>query len=249
MAIDEFLATRLIPSDKIPIFRIYGWQPYAISLGYGQKREALNLIKCRQDGFDVVRRPTGGRAVFHAEEITYSVIIPKMSAYYSPDILTMYNAISRGLAAGLRLSGIKAELVKREKKDSKSSAYKNDIPCFSFSAQYEIAVNNKKLVGSAQRRFQQAVLQHGSILAGDAHLKIVDYVVFVSDNEKEHFRKELEQNTISIFQIINRQPDQQELIKNLKQGMQENFNIKFIARQLTPHELKEADNMCKIYLN
>lgn len=249
MAIDEFLATRLVPLEQVPVFRIYAWQPYAISLGYGQKREALDVKKCEEDGFDIVRRPTGGRAVFHAEEITYSVIIPITSASYSPEILAMYKTISRGLSAGLRLSGINAELVKREIKESKSSAYKNNIPCFSFSAQYEIAFNNKKLVGSAQRRYKQAVLQHGSILTGNFHMKLVDYILFISESEKEHFRIGLEKSTISIFQIINCEPDQQMLVENLKLGMQQSFDIEFIERQLTPQDLKEVDKMIINYLN
>ena len=135
MAIDEVLATRIVSKEKIPIFRVYGWQPYAISLGYGQDPKKLDLNKCKQDGIDVVRRPTGGRAVFHAEEITYSVIIPKGSALYSSDILSTYNLISRGLSAGLRLFGIDAQLVKRRIEEKKSASYKNDVPCFSFSAQ------------------------------------------------------------------------------------------------------------------
>ena len=249
MAIDEVLATRIVSKEKIPIFRVYGWQPYAISLGYGQDPKKLDLNKCKQDGIDVVRRPTGGRAVFHAEEITYSVIIPKGSALYSSDILSTYNLISRGLSAGLRLFGIDAQLVKRRIEEKKSASYKNDVPCFSFSAEYEIAYVNKKLVGSAQRRYENSILQHGSILTGTSHLKLADYIIFSDELSRRRFKDELEKRTISIFQILNRIVDQNKVIENLKLGMQNSFNISLIDKQLTPQEIDEVNKVIETYLN
>ena len=248
MAIDEVLATWVVPQERVPIFRVYGWQPYAISLGYGQNPNELDLQKCEQDEIDVVRRPTGGRAVFHAEEITYSVIFPKQSQFYSPDILSMYNLISQGLLAGLRLLGIQVELIKRNRNSQKSSSYKNNIPCFSFSADYEIVYQNRKLVGSAQRRYENSVLQHGSILTGTRHLNLSDYISFSDESARVHFKNELASKTISISQILNHQPNLNKLIKNLKLGMQQNFNINFITKQLTPQEINEVHKKSKTYL-
>jgi len=247
MAIDEVLATRIVPEQKAPIFRVYGWRPYTISLGYGQNLNDLNLQKCRHDGIDVVRRPTGGRAVFHAEEITYSVIIPKDSKFYSPDILTTYNLISKGLLAGLHLFGVNAELIDRRNSESKSSHYKNTISCFSSSAKYEIAYDKKKLVGSAQRRYENSVLQHGSILTGKYHLKLPEYIFLPDNSKREIFKRALDKKTISISQILDQRVDHNKLINSLKTGMRNIFNIEFEEKQLTPHEVHEANKLIEKY--
>ncbi len=247
MAIDEVLATQVVPKEKIPVFRIYGWQPYAISLGYGQNLKDLNLRKCQQDGIDVVRRPTGGRAVFHAEEITYCVIIPKESKFYSTDILTTYNLISKALLFGLCSFGINAQLKKRLTNNNKNGAYKNDVPCFASSAEYEIVFENKKLVGSAQRRYENSILQHGSILTGTNHLKLADYINFSNELSKKRFKGELEKKTISISQILNQIVDQNKLIESLKFGIQKSFTIQLIEKQLTPQVVNEVNKIIEKY--
>ncbi|MFZ5516757.1 MAG: lipoate--protein ligase family protein [Candidatus Zhuqueibacterota bacterium] len=241
MAIDEVLTTKSVPADKSSIFRIYGWKPYAISLGYNQDANELNLAKCKKNGIDIVRRPTGGRAVLHAEEVTYSVIIPKNSDFYSQDILATYNKISEGLLAGLLLAGVKAELVERFANETeKSSAYKNSIPCFSHSAKYEIAVQNKKLVGSAQRRYENAILQHGSILVGKYHLHLAEYIRQVDENHVLVFQQAMEKKTISISEVLPHAISYDKLIWAIKTGFQQHFNIHFFEGQLTPRERIEV---------
>ena len=247
MAIDEVLATQSVPGDKRAVFRVYQWQPYAISLGYNQNPDDLNLEKCRHDNIDVVRRPTGGRAVLHAEEVTYSVIIHRDSDFFSPDILTTYNRISEGILRGLHRFGVDAELVQRLPEDEKSSAYKNKIPCFSGAARYEIAWQNKKLVGSAQRRYEHAMLQHGSILVGTFHLGLANYIAAMSDAQIKKFRKTLEEKTISISQVLKKDVRYDQLIWALKNGFQECWNIDFLEGQLTPREQSEANKLVKKY--
>ncbi|MCI0493937.1 lipoate--protein ligase family protein, partial [candidate division KSB1 bacterium] len=247
MAIDEVLATQSVPHDKRSILRIYQWEPYAISLGYNQNPDDLDLEKCKRDNIDVVRRPTGGRAVLHAEEITYSVVIPKESDFFSPDILTTYNRISEGILAGLNLFGVKAELVQRLPGDEKSSSYKNKIPCFSGAAKYEIVYQNRKLVGSAQRRYETAILQHGSILVGTFHLRLANYVAAMKPAQVKKFQQALEEKTISISQILTGKIHYDKLIRAIKNGFQECCNIDFLEGQLTPHELAEAKKLVKKY--
>ncbi len=245
MAIDEVLARRSVPQNKTPVFRVYQWNPYTISLGYNQDLRDLCVEKCEHDGIGIVKRPTGGRAVLHAEEMTYSVIIPNESEFFSEDILATYNRISLALLNGIRLYGVKAEFVKRSVENEKSSAYKNDVPCFSTSAKYEIAYENNKLVGSAQRRYQNSVLQHGSILTGDFHLKLAEYIATDKNGGRELFRKALEKKTTSISQILSTNVDEVRLIDALKKGFEKSFNIKLVKSQLTPQELKEVKKSLK----
>ncbi len=248
MAIDEVLATRSVLHDKMSIFRVYRWQPYSISLGYNQDPNDLDLEKCRRDEIDVVRRPTGGRAVFHAEEVTYSIIIPKESDFYSSDILTTYNKINKGILDGLHLIGVKAELVERSIGESeKSSVYKDKIPCFSKSAKFEIAFQGKKLVGSAQRRYENSILQHGSILVGSFHLRIAEYIKALKGARVERFQQALAEKTISISQILSAKINYDRIMWAIKTGFQQCFDIYFFEGQLTPHENAEAQKLIKKY--
>jgi lipoate-protein ligase A len=248
MAIDEVLATKSVPHDKRAIFRVYRWQPYAISLGYNQDPNDLALEKCKQDNIDIVRRPTGGRAVLHAEEITYSIIIPKESEFYSADVLSTYNRINQGILKGLHLIGVKAELVERlADEKEKSSTYKDKIPCFSKSAKFEIAYQGKKLVGSAQRRYENSILQHGSILVGTFHLRLADYIATLKGSRVEKFRQALTEKTISISQILPTRINYDKIIWAIKTGFQQSFNIYFLEGQLTPHENAEVQKLVKKY--
>ncbi len=248
MAIDEVLATKTVPKDNWSIFRVYQWQPYAISLGYNQDPNDLDLEKCQQDHIDVVRRPTGGRAVLHAEEITYSIIVPKNSDFYSREILTTYNRINKGILEGLLLLGVKAELVEHVVAEKKSRA-KESIPCFSRSAKFEIAYEGKKLVGSAQRRYEQSILQHGSILVGTFHLRLADYIKALKGVRAERFRQALAEKTISISQILSTPVNYDRLVWALKTGFQRCFGIHFFEGQLTPQEYAEAQRLAKKYQN
>lgn len=249
MAIDEVLATKIVPVEQTPVFRVYRWQPFTISLGYNQNPAELNLEACRRDGIEIVKRPTGGRAVFHAEEVTYSVILPRGAKLFTADILTTYNLINEGLLAGLKLYGVKAELVQRYETGKKSSDYKNQIPCFSSSAKYEIAVANKKLVGSAQRRYENSLLQHGSILTGAFHLKLADYVLLQDVQQVKRFRKALQEKTISISEITSTEVVWDEMVAALRQGLHKKFSINFFESKLTPLEVAEVKRRISTYPN
>jgi len=247
MAMDEVFATEIVPREKISVFRIYRWKPYAISLGYHQNSRQLRLDKCRKDGIDVVRRPTGGKAVLHAQELTYSVIISRESKFYAEDILTTYNRISMGLLAGLKLFNVDAKLVERYDGSGKSSNYKHSIPCFSHSAKYEIAVNDKKLVGSAQRRYENSILQHGSILIGPFHLKLADYILFKNKEQANSFRTELGQKTTFISEILAAPVDWEALAEAIKTGIQNYFQIELVKSQLSPRESAEVKKARETY--
>jgi lipoate-protein ligase A len=166
MAIDEQLLTQALLPGAVPVLRFYSWDPPAVSLGRFQRREtAVDAEACRRTGVEIVRRITGGRAVLHNAELTYSIVSPEKNPLFPPDVIGAYKVIAAGLLAGLRNLGIPAELVTRTnrhaglvKKDTR------DPSCFSSPSWYEIVVAGKKIVGSAQRRIPGAFLQHGSIL-------------------------------------------------------------------------------------
>ena len=166
MAVDEELLERAQAGENTPVLRLYTWDPPAVSLGRFQRiEESVNADACRRHGFDIVRRVTGGRAVLHLHELTYSITARTDNPFFPPNVLGTYRVIATGLLAGLGNLGLKAEIVAR---GGRHAALVNtttkDPACFSSPSWYEIVINGKKIIGSAQRRLANAFLQHGSIL-------------------------------------------------------------------------------------
>ena len=166
MAVDEELLARAQAGEDRPVLRFYAWQPPAVSLGRFQKSEtAVNVEACKRLGFDIVRRITGGRAVLHNKELTYSIIARTDNPLFPGNVLGTYKVIAAGLLAGLRNLGIPAEIVSRGGRHAdRVDKNAKDAACFSSPSWYEILVQGRKIVGSAQRRVSGAFLQHGSIL-------------------------------------------------------------------------------------
>jgi lipoate-protein ligase A len=166
MAVDERLLEEAAKGNAVPVLRFYTWDPPAVSLGrFQDEASSVNLAACRKHGIDVVRRITGGRAVLHWRELTYSVISPIDNDLFPNDVLGTYKVLAKGLLEGFRRLGVHAEMVSPSgdraamvQRDPKEPA------CFSCPSWYEILVHGRKIVGNAQRRLAGAFLQHGSIL-------------------------------------------------------------------------------------
>lgn len=166
MRIDEELLEQARKPGALPVLRLYTWDPPAVSLGRFQRSgTAVNAEACADRGIDIVRRITGGRAVLHNRELTYSIAAPDGDPLFPPDVLGTYRVIARGLLAGLQNLGIPAELVTRT--SGHAGLVKKtdrDPSCFSSPSWYEIVARGRKIAGSAQRRVPGAFLQHGSVL-------------------------------------------------------------------------------------
>lgn len=173
MAVDEAMLEAAEAGGAPPTLRLYRWQPPAVSLGYFQEWErAVNEAACREAGVDVVRRPTGGRAVFHHDEVTYSVVLPPGHPMAGRTVMEGYRRISEALLAGLRRLGIEAELAQPPAVPQGRGREALAGACFDAASRYELEWRGRKIAGSAQvRRASGAVLQHGSIpLRFDADL-------------------------------------------------------------------------------
>lgn len=163
MALDEALLESVAGGQSAPILRLYGWAPPTVSLGYFQRgNSVVNLSACREYGYDVVRRSTGGRAVLHDREVTYSVIAPNHDEIFSGGISDNYHIIAQGLLALVRSFGIEAEIAGGRQKAPQGGDAAHNV-CFFSPAFSELVYAGCKLVGSAQRRLENAFLQHGSI--------------------------------------------------------------------------------------
>jgi len=161
MALDEALYEAVARGESPPVLRLYRWDPATVTLGYAQRSDdAINFTACRELGFDVVRRSTGGRAVFHHREVTYALIAPIDHPLFTGGILESYRAISGPLQRMLAELGVRADLVPARRSGSRTDVH--DI-CFTAPASYELSVGSHKIAGSAQKRNDRAFLQHGSI--------------------------------------------------------------------------------------
>jgi lipoate-protein ligase A len=192
---------------------------------------------------DVVRRPTGGRAVFHAEEVTYSVVIPRTSDFFSKQIQTVYNQIGHGLVCSLRLLGVKAELQKGTVDLKNHYDQRESVACFSVTSRYEVMVNNKKIIGSAQRHISGNILQHGSILTGSAHSRLPDFLNHISPDAKQKMRTMLENRTSNICQCLGDDVSYEDISLALKRGMSEVLSIQFEPACLSEEEKQLVDKM------
>ncbi len=163
MAVDEALWRSRQAGAGSPTLRFFAWSPPTVSLGYGQPLDrAIDVDACRRLGVGLVRRPTGGSAIYHdgpERELTYSVVATTDDLGAAPDLLATYNWIALALCRGLQALGAAAEIVPVPEADGPTPAF-----CFARTGRYEIEIAGRKLVGSAQRRLGACFLQHGSIL-------------------------------------------------------------------------------------
>jgi lipoyl(octanoyl) transferase len=166
MAVDEAVLLAVSEGKSPPTVRFYGWNPATLSIGYFQRGDGeVELERLQELGLGFVRRPTGGRAVLHDRELTYSITVPEEYPGIPKRVTEAYRVLSEGLLQGFRLLGLQAEMVdlgseeERDKYDAPGSS-----ACFDSPSWYELVVEGKKAAGSAQVRQKGVVLQHGSIL-------------------------------------------------------------------------------------
>ncbi len=223
MELDIFLS-KICKEDE-SFFRLYRWKPYTISLGANQSEEDIDTEKCKLDNIGVVKRPTGGRAILHAEELTYSLILP---LNYGLSAREIYNKVSVTLSAALakynsKLSSVELENIQPNFKqllDNPSGAL-----CFASTAKSEVKFNGKKLIGSAQRRMSNVVLQHGSILCGKKHAELPDYLI--NKTNITELKIELANKTTEIESITNQKTDYSSLSKSIISQFENDWNFNF----------------------
>ena len=165
MAVDEALLCEVSEAQAPPQthLRFYQWRCPTVSLGLSQKPEqVINLDYCRSHGIEIVQRPTGGKAVLHDRELTYSVVSNDSAFFPSANIGKTYCRIASALQRGFRLLGLETTLAAETGKRSATGPLSS--ACFALSGHHEVLWQGRKLVGSAQRRRKNAFLQHGSIL-------------------------------------------------------------------------------------
>ena len=245
MAIDESLFVSCQRKKSPPTIRFYGWTPPAVSLGYFQKVEnAVDLKACARWGVDVVRRLSGGRAVLHHKELTYSVVCPEGTPPFTSTILETYKIISECLMSALKELSLDVKWVTfRNKHTSSDRNHKRTASCFSAPSWYEITVEDKKICGSAQKRGGGIVLQHGSILIEhDAEMLAA---VLSSKKDTQALRAEVCSTTTSINCHLNKKIDFCGLKTLVAEKFEARLGITLQKGELTDYELTLKEHLLK----
>ncbi|GAB4536524.1 MAG: lipoate--protein ligase family protein [Anaerolineales bacterium] len=202
MAVDEAILEAAGRGEVPPTLRLYAWEPPCLSLGYAQPFEDVDLDGLRSNGWEVVRRPTGGRAILHTDELTYAICGPHDVPLLQGSVLESYHRISVALLNALHLLGAPAESAPAPQV-APGSDPKGPV-CFEVPSSYEITASGKKLIGSAQARKQIGVLQHGSLpLYGDL-TRITRALSFPNEASRQRAAERLMRRATTLEGVLGR---------------------------------------------
>lgn len=244
MAIDEAILRETIRNKKPPTLRFFGWDPVAVSIGYFQElKKEINFNLCQLRGVDVVRRMTGGKAVYHCDEITYSLTAQNSDKSFPNDILGTYEIISRCLAHGLSLLGINAQLAKSDSGTMKKRSAMASC-CFSVPSGKELLVDGKKICGSAQIRTHGNFLQHGSMLLS---FNSVNTAAFTLPSDISETCQKLRNSVTAINELIPSPVSAEDTCSALQNGFISNLGIDLSEEPLTSAERELAVQLLKKY--
>lgn len=245
MALDEAILEAAGRGEVPPTLRLYAWQPACLSLGYAQPVTDVDLAELHTNGWQLVRRPTGGRAILHVDELTYSVSGPQTEPRLAGSVLESYKVLSRALLSALQLLNIPAE--SKEKPtillstpvDQSVNGNLNPV-CFEVPSNYEITVQGKKLVGSAQARRKEGVLQHGSLpLFGDL-TRITQALVFEDQATRERARERILLRATTVESILGKILPWDDVADAYTRAFRESLNLELQLGEITPAENERA---------
>ncbi|MGM9920066.1 MAG: biotin/lipoate A/B protein ligase family protein [Bhargavaea sp.] len=232
MAMDDALlelhSKGLIP----PVVRFYEWNPATLSIGYFQKAaEAVDLEKVREMGLGFVRRPTGGRAVLHDRELTYSIIVSESHPDMPETVTEAYRVISAGLLEGFRNLGLQAEFAvpaSREERDALKQP--KSAVCFDAPSWYELVVEGRKAAGSAQTRQKGVILQHGAIPVSMDLDKLVSVFHFPTEDHRRRMKEKLAKKAVSIEELSGRHMEMAEVTDAFRSGFEQALDVELIKK-------------------
>jgi lipoate-protein ligase A len=223
--------------------RLYQWKPPCITIGCMQKAtDLLDFQSLKRDGVAWIKRPTGGRAVLHDHDITYSCIFPVSAASMGKNVMETYSIISKCLMAGLENAGIKCNSIDSFS-NLREARREIKLPCFLAPNRREIMANGKKLIGSAQKRIADAVLQHGSIPITDAYRRLPNYLQ-LSETQRKIQKELLAQKSICLKEIdpVLKLPNMR---KALIKGFTTSLPFEAIEKPWTDEEIEKIVAMAK----
>ena len=245
MAADEAMLIGCQSETGRPTLRFYGWNPPAVSIGYFQRLATeIDQEVCRKLGIDIVRRLTGGRAVLHEQELTYSLVVRENEPCIPTTVTESYRFFSRAIMAGLARLGIAAEMKSPELQRGKPRSHAS-AACFDAPSHYEITVAGRKLVGSAQVRREGVLLQHGSILLSLQPERMAAVLQSAKTDRDEMLALELAEKAIGLDEVLGRPIDPADVAVAIRAGFEAQCDLRFQADVWTESELSCIDELVK----
>lgn len=215
-----------------------------MSIGYFQKAaDEVNIDKCRTEGIDVVRRLTGGRAVLHDAELTYSVVVRENDPLIPATITASYRYFSEGLLAGLNKLGIDARMTIPSAAYGQTKRRHASAACFDAPSHYEITAQGRKLVGSAQVRKEGVILQHGSILLTFNPVLVASLLNLPSIEKQNLVAEMLAKRAVSVKEILGREISWESACQAMTEAFGAALDVELEPGQLSEKEQAEASEL------
>ncbi|MFN8379190.1 MAG: octanoyltransferase [Anaerolineae bacterium] len=234
MAVDEALLRTIGAGEAPPTLRLYDWQPPTLSLGFGQPLHDVDETRLEEHGWGLVRRLTGGRAILHTDELTYSITLPIGHRLAQGSVIESYRRISAALAAAAQNLGATTQAERAAERGAASAV------CFETPSHYELTVGGRKLAGSAQARRHDGLLQHGALpISGDLG-RIVDALAFEDDAARERARARVEARTITLSRAAGRLITWDEVADALTHAVETEFSVCLERGELSTAEATQA---------
>jgi lipoate-protein ligase A len=237
MAVDEAILVGVGNGGSPPTLRLYAWAPPCLSLGYAQPFSDVDIPQLQ------ARRPTGGRAVLHTDEITYSVIAPLEEPRVAGTVLETYHRLAQALVEALNEIGSKVEI----NENSAGSHYSRSNPvCFEIPSTYEITVGGRKLLGSAQARRKEGVLQHGSLpLSGDL-TRILQVLAFPNEKSRADATERLLLRAMTLEAALNRKVSWDEAAQAFVKAFGKVLSLDLQPGELTVDEIRRTEELVRV---
>lgn len=236
MALDQAILESVAAGHAPPTLRLYAWQPPCLSIGHAQPLSDIDLDRLAERGWDWVRRPTGGRAILHTDELTYAVILPARHPLVAGSVVDGYRRLSQGLTAALTRLDVPTEL------HPTPPAPKDRLNpiCFEVPSAYELTFQGKKLIGSAQVRRGAGVLQHGSLpLWGDIS-RICEVLRFPDEASRRQAAARLAARATTLEACLGRAISWEEVATAVAEGFAQVFRLDWASEACLPEEIERA---------
>ena len=239
MAVDESILEHIGRRESLPTLRLYAWEPACLSLGYAQPYADVDETRLRERGWEVVRRPTGGRAILHTDELTYSVTAPADEPSVAGSLLESYNRLATALLAAVHSLGLPVEM-----KEGSSPNHETPNPvCFEVPSAYEITVQGKKLIGSAQARRKESVLQHGSLPLTGNLARITEALVFAGEPARQDASRRLLEHATTVETVLGRRVPWDEAAQAFIHAFEEKLSLSLEEGVLLEREQERIETL------
>lgn len=235
MALDSAILAAVGRGEAPPTLRLYRWDPPCLSLGYSQSPTDVDLFRLEERGWDLVRRPTGGRAILHTDELTYAVIGSRDEARLQGSLMDSYRRISQALYQALETLGLPVEV-----HQGKNPLAHQQPVCFENPSDFEITVGGKKIIGSAQARKKEGILQHGSLpLSGDL-TRITEVLRYSSPGERQEAAAALLGRAQTVSSVLGQEVSWDQAAKAFVDAFQSALHLELVQEELTSREQAAA---------